>query len=129
MKILVIGGAGYIGSHVVGELLKNGNQVTVFDNLSTGLKENLYSDSSFILGDILDFDSLTEAMTGNFETVIHMAALKAAGDSMHRPELYSENNIIGTINILNAMVKNKIGKIVFSSSAAVYGNPVKIPLD
>ena len=129
MNILVIGGAGYIGSHVVYELLKNGNKVTVFDNLSTGLKENLFSDSEFVLGDILDYGSLVETMDGNFDAVIHLAALKAVEESMLKPELYAENNIIGTINILNAMVKNKIGVIIFSSTAAIYGTPVKLPLD
>lgn len=129
MNILVIGGAGYIGSHVVYELLKNGNKVTVFDNLSTGLKENLFSDSEFVLGDILDYGSLVETMDDNFDAVIHLAALKAVEESMLKPELYAENNIIGTINILNAMVKNKIGVIIFSSTAAIYGTPVKLPLD
>ena len=129
MNILVIGGAGYIGSHVVYELLKNGNKVTVFDNLSTGLKENLFSDSEFVLGDILDYGSLVETMDDDFDAVIHLAALKAVEESMLKPELYAENNIIGTINILNAMVKNKIGVIIFSSTAAIYGTPVKLPLD
>lgn len=128
MKILVIGGAGYIGSHVSKKLLAEGHQVTVFDNLSTGLKENILPSTTFIKGDILFPDQLDSAMSGQ-EAVIHLAAFKAAGESMTNPEKYSINNLCGTINILNSMCQTGVNKIIFSSSAAVYGEPQYLPLD
>jgi UDP-glucose 4-epimerase len=133
MNILIIGGAGYIGSHVAQELLDRGQEVTVFDNLSSGLRENLSRNARFIHGDIHDYTGLLRAMTGDptggFGALIHLAASKAAGESMIRPELYSRNNISGTINILNAASEAGIKNIVFSSSAAVYGEPVYLPID
>ena len=129
MKIVVIGGAGYIGSHVARELLDRGHQVTVFDNLSTGTRENLFSDEEFIHGDILATDSLRQAFSQGFEALIHLAASKAAGESMIKPEKYSVNNITGTLNILNAASEAGIGNIVFSSSAAAYGEPQYLPID
>lgn len=128
MKILVVGGAGYIGSHVCKELIKQGHQITVFDNLSSGLKENLRPESELILGDITISEQIEAAMTGQ-EAVVHLAAFKAAGESMIMPEKYSINNIYGTINILNAMCKADVKKLIFSSSAAVYGEPQYLPLD
>ncbi|MDR1058397.1 MAG: UDP-glucose 4-epimerase GalE [Treponema sp.] len=129
MNILVIGGAGYVGSHVVRELLDRGHEVTVFDNLSSGLRENLFGEARFIHGDIHDYTGLLRAMTGGFGALIHLAAFKAAGESMIRPEKYSRNNINGTINILNAASESGIKNIVFSSSAAVYGEPRYLPVD
>jgi len=135
MKIFIIGGAGYIGSHVAREFLDNGNQVTVYDNLSSGLRENLFSDAEFVHGDIHDYSGLVQAMKGgdtvpaSFDAIIHLAASKAAGESMLKPEKYSRNNITGTINILNAACETGIKNIVFSSSAAVYGEPVYHPID
>lgn len=128
MKVLVIGGAGYIGSHVAKALLKDGNEITVFDNLSSGLKENLQPGSGFIQGDILDYEKLKESMKG-FDALIHLAAFKAAGESMFKPEKYSVNNITGTLNILNAASEVGLKRIVFSSSAAVYGEPQYLPID
>jgi UDP-glucose 4-epimerase len=142
MNILVIGGAGYIGSHVVRELLDGGQEVTVFDNLSSGLGENLFPEAAFIHGDILDYHRLenaaagrgeargnTAAYQGGFDALIHLAAAKAAGESMVKPEKYSLNNINGTINILNAALAAGIRRIIFSSSAAVYGEPRYLPID
>lgn len=128
MKILVVGGAGYIGSHVCKELIKQGHQVTVFDNLSSGLKENILPAATFMEGDILLPEQLNSALTGQ-DAVIHLAAFKAAGESMTNPEKYSVNNLCGTINILNAMCATNVNKIIFSSSAAVYGEPQYLPLD
>jgi UDP-glucose 4-epimerase len=128
MKVLVIGGAGYIGSHVVSELLNNDYEVVVYDNLLTGKKENLFEEATFIKGDILDYGSLYKAMEG-CEAIIHLAGLKAAGESMINIEKYSTNNISGTVNILNAASFNNIKRIVFSSSAAVYGEPKYLPID
>jgi UDP-glucose 4-epimerase len=129
MKILVIGGAGYIGSHVVCELLDAGHDVTVYDNLSSGLRENLCAGAEFIWGDIMDYTGLSRAARRGFDAVVHLAAFKAAGESMIKPEKYSLNNISGTVNILNAASEAEIKIIVFSSSAAVYGEPAYLPLD
>jgi UDP-glucose 4-epimerase len=130
MNILVIGGAGYIGSHVTREFLDLGHSCTVYDNLSSGLRENLFPEADFIHGDIHDFPHLLEAMkASSFDALIHLAAFKAAGESMLNPEKYSRNNISGTINILNAASAGGIKNIVFSSSAAVYGEPQYLPID
>jgi len=130
MNILIIGGAGYIGSHVAQEFLEQGHRVTVYDNLSSGLKENLFPEAAFILGDILNYPDLVKAMkSASFDALIHLAAFKAAGESMLQPEKYSRNNITGTLNILNAAVETGISRIVFSSSAAVYGEPEYLPVD
>ena len=128
-KILVIGGAGYIGSHVTRLFLDKKHQVTVFDNLSSGCRENLFTDADFVCGDILDYPLLSATMARGFDCLIHLAALKAAGESMTSPEKYSTNNICGTVNILNAASETRIPAIVFSSSAAVYGAPRYIPVD
>ena len=130
MNILVIGGAGYIGSHVVKALLDRGENITVFDNLSSGLRENIFPGTDFVQGDILDKDTVFEVMgRKTYDAVIHLAALKAAGESMELPEKYAENNISGTINILNGITERGIDSVVFSSSAAVYGEPEYIPVD
>jgi UDP-glucose 4-epimerase len=128
MKVLIIGGAGYIGSHVVREFLDCGHNVTVYDNLCHGSEKNLFRDAQFIEGSILDFLGLLDAMEG-IDAIVHLAAFKAAGESMLRPELYSVNNISGTINILNAACEKGVKYIVFSSSAAVYGEPEYLPVD
>jgi UDP-glucose 4-epimerase len=139
MNILIIGGAGYIGSHVAKEFLEKGHRVAVYDNLSSGLRENLVplaaigggaiGDFTFIHGDIHDYSGLVTAMKGGYDALVHLAASKAAGESMLAPEKYSRNNIIGTINILNAASETGIKNIVFSSSAAVYGEPEYLPVD
>lgn len=128
MKVLVIGGAGYIGSHVVRQLLDESFSVTVFDNLSSGLRVNFQRGAQFVHGDILRPDQLDAAMAGH-EAVIHLAAFKAAGESMVVPEKYALNNLNGTVNILNAAVKAGVARLVFSSSAAVYGEPEYLPID
>jgi UDP-glucose 4-epimerase len=128
-RILVIGGAGYIGSHVVCAFLDRGDAVTVFDNLSSGCPENLFSGAGFVQGDILDYPLLSTTMRAGFDAIIHLAALKAAGESMTSPEKYSVNNVCGTINILNAASEARVPRIVFSSSAAVYGAPKYVPVD
>jgi UDP-glucose 4-epimerase len=129
MNILVIGGAGYIGSHVVCELLDVGHGVTVYDNLSSGLRENLFAGAEFVWGDIMDYTGLSRTVRRGFDAVVHLAAFKAAGESMTMPEKYSVNNISGTVNILNAVSEAGIKNIVFSSSAAVYGAPAYLPID
>ncbi|MDR0322006.1 MAG: UDP-glucose 4-epimerase GalE [Treponema sp.] len=130
MNILVIGGAGYIGSHVTREFLDLGHKCTVYDNLSSGLRENLFAEAKFVHGDIHDYQTLLNSMKSSaFDALVHLAASKAAGESMLNPEKYSRNNIAGTINILNAACEAGIKNIVFSSSAAVYGEPQYLPID
>lgn len=129
MNVLVIGGAGYIGSHVVKELNKQGHQVTVFDNLSSGLRQNLFKQNGFIHGDILIKEQLDSAFAQGFDAFIHLAAFKAAGESMIKPEKYSVNNITGTLNIINSAIEHNCKLMVFSSSAAVFGEPQYLPID
>ncbi len=128
-KILVIGGAGYIGSHVVKALLRENFAVTVYDNLSTGQTCNLTPKAELVEGDILDFAHLEKVMKGGFDAVIHLAAKKAVGESMENPQLYSQNNISGSVNIFNAMLNSGVRNVVFSSTSAVYGTPQYLPLD
>jgi UDP-glucose 4-epimerase len=97
--------------------------------MSSGVEENLFPEAEFIPGDILDYVALEAAMKKGWDSVVYLAALKAVGESMLKPEKYSLNNIVGTVNILNAMCAAGIKKICFSSSAAVYGEPVKTPID
>ena len=129
MKVLVIGGAGYIGSHVVKELMAKNYEVTAFDNLSSGLIQNLFKKNEFIAGDILHPEDLDKAFARGFDAFIHLAAFKAAGESMIFPEKYSINNINGTLNILNAAVAHNCLNMVFSSSAATFGEPQYLPID
>jgi len=129
MRILVIGGAGYIGSHVVKAFLESGYQVTVFDNLSTGTRENLFDEAAFVHGDIMRPEQLAGVMSAGFDGCVHLAALKAAGQSMLYPEQYTQANLVGTINILNAAAAVSLKALIFSSSAAVFGNPVYLPID
>ncbi len=127
MRIIVIGGAGYIGSHVARAFLDAGHEVTVYDNLSSGLEENLFPEAAFVRGDVLDKDALRAAVRGQ-DAVAHLAALKAVGESMEDPARYAENNISGSINILDAMARGGCRRIVFSSSATVYGEPERSPV-
>lgn len=129
MKVLVIGGAGYIGSHVVKEMMKAGHEVTVFDNLSSGLRCNLFPKNDFIYGNILIERDLDQAFARGFDAFVHLAAFKAAGESMTAPEKYSINNITGTLNIMNAAVKYNCKIMIFSSSAATFGEPQYLPMD
>lgn len=137
MNVLVIGGAGYIGSHVAQALLAANHQVVVFDNLSSGLRENLLPGTTFTHGDIMDPEALRRVLGGDggssgsqpIDAIIHLAAFKAAGESMTAPEKYARNNVAGTINILNEASRTGIRRLVFSSSAAVYGEPEYLPVD
>ncbi|HHE32356.1 MAG TPA: UDP-glucose 4-epimerase GalE [Chlorobaculum parvum] len=129
MKILVIGGAGYIGSHVAREFLDRGYEVTVYDNLSTGREMNLFEEADFVQGDILDSDAMTAVMQRGFDGCVLLAGLKAAGESMVRPEIFSTNNICGAVSVINAAAASGIRCFLFSSSAAIFGNPVYLPID
>jgi len=129
MKVLVTGGAGYIGSHVVLELISTGHKVIILDDLSLGSIENVHTKAEFIKGSTLDESILAKVLSREVNAVIHLAAFKAAGESMTNPEKYSKNNIIGTAYLLNAMMKQEVNRFVFSSTAAVYGFPEYLPVD
>lgn len=129
MKILVIGGAGYIGSHVCHAFTDRGDTVAVLDDFSTGSRENLLDGTEVFEGTIMDKSFLEKAMSLGWDGVVHLAAFKAAGESMVDPGKYAVNNISGTINILNAMCDAGTPPLVFSSSAAVFGEPVRLPID
>ncbi|MBZ0200268.1 MAG: UDP-glucose 4-epimerase GalE [Ignavibacteriaceae bacterium] len=128
-NILITGGAGYIGSHVAHDLIEAGNDVTIFDNLSTGSLENVHPGSSLVEGDICNSSDLTKLNNKQFDVIFHFAAWKAAGESMITPSKYSQNNISGTLRLLNFCEEQRISKFIFSSSAAVYGSPQYIPID
>ena len=129
MKVLVVGGAGYIGSHVVKAFLKEGHEVCVFDNLSSGREDNLFSEADFFKGDILNRDDLSGCLSRGWDAAVHLAAFKAAGESMIVPEKYSVNNISGTLNLINGFSEFGVKRVVFSSSAAIYGEPEYLPID
>ena len=128
MKILVTGGAGYIGSHVVLSLCDNGEDVVVLDDLSSGTQNAIDDRAKFILGSTLNKKDTDTALDG-VDAVIHLAAFKAAGESMLYPAKYSQNNIVGTINLINSMIDQDVNNFIFSSTAAVYGYPKYLPLD
>ena len=129
MKVFVTGGAGYIGSHITLELLEAGHAVTVYDDLSLGIKDNVDNRAQFIEGSTLDKSYLKKSLGNEFDAVVHMAAFKAAGESMTDPTKYSQNNLNGTINLLNVMIELGIKNLIFSSTAAVYGYPNYLPMD
>lgn len=121
--VLVCGGAGYIGAHMAKRLAEAGHRVTVFDNFSTGHRSAVCWGDLFE-GDLLDRDALGRAFAGsNVDAVMHFAALSLVGDSMRDPYAYYRNNVLGTLNLLEAMREAKVERLVFSSSAAVYGVP------
>ena len=127
MKILVTGGAGFIGSHISKLLLDQNHQVTVVDNLSHGNKQSIDSRVNFHEVDLLDQTSL-EKILPQHEAVLHMASLIEVGESVKKPIDFAENNIVGTVKLLEAMRKSGVKKIIFSSSACVYGTPQKNPI-
>lgn len=129
MTILVLGGAGYIGSHTVYELIDNGEDVVIIDNLLTGHKEAVHPKARFYKGDIRDKEFLDSVFKKEkIDAVIHFAASSLVGESMEKPLKYYDNNLCGTKILLDSMVEHGIDKIVFSSTAAVYGEPERIPI-
>jgi len=123
MKVLLTGGAGYIGSHAVYELIKDGHDVTVLDNLSTGNKEAIHPEAKFIEGDQLDSKLLDKVFSeNNFDIVMHFSAKLIVPESVEQPLVYFENNVSGVRKLLEAMKNHNVKNIVFSSTAAVYGD-------
>ncbi|MEI8143301.1 MAG: UDP-glucose 4-epimerase GalE [Candidatus Berkelbacteria bacterium] len=128
MKILVTGGAGYIGSHTVKELLKKGHEVIIFDSLENGFRDAVVG-GKLIEGDLRNKKDIEDVFDKHkIEAVIHFAAYASVPDSVADPAKYFENNLCGGLNLLNAMLKANVKKLVFSSTAAVYGEPKAIPI-
>lgn len=129
MAILVCGGAGYIGSHAVHQLIEKGESVVIVDNLQTGHRDAVHPKAKFYEGDIRDADVLDKIFTENaIDTVVHFAANSLVGESVEKPLKYFNNNVYGMQILLESMVKHSVDKIVFSSTAAVYGEPKRIPI-
>lgn len=124
MKILITGGAGYIGSFMVKRLLNEGYQVTVADSLERGHKDAIDNRAKLLVGDLLDGDFIKKVFSDEqYETVVHLAGYISMEESMKNPELYFTNNTVGALRILEEMVKNSVDTFIFSSTAGVYGNP------
>lgn len=129
MSILVLGGAGYIGSHTVYELIEKGKDVVVADNLETGFMQAVHPKAKFYQGDIRDKAFLDDLFSKEkIDGVIHFAANSQVGESMTNPLKYYDNNLYGTMVLLKSMVEHNVDKIVFSSTAATYGEPERIPI-
>ncbi|HVF90757.1 MAG TPA: UDP-glucose 4-epimerase GalE [Blastocatellia bacterium] len=130
MRVLVTGGAGYIGSVVSEELVRDGHEVVVYDNLYKGHLGAVVEGAPFIQADLMDGSTLRDTLYSyGIEAVIHMAADSLVGESVLDPSKYFRNNFIAGLSLLDAMVKCDVGRIVFSSTAAVYGEPLKQPIE
>jgi UDP-glucose 4-epimerase len=129
MRVLVTGGAGYIGSVVTEQLINDGHWVVVYDNLAKGHREAIVAGAEFVEGDLLEADKLTQTLKYNrIEAVIHMAASSLVGESVEAPAKYYHNNVVAGLVLLNAMRDCGVKKIVFSSTAATYGEPEAQPI-
>lgn len=129
MKILVVGGAGYIGSHMVKMLLSAGHEVVTFDNLSSGHRDAVLG-GEFVLGDLADKAMLDAVFTQHCpQAVMHFASFIQVGESVRRPDMYYRNNFCNTLNLLDAMVAHDVKHFIFSSTAAVFGEPDYVPID
>lgn len=130
MKILVTGGAGYIGSHFVKLLVEKGLDTIVVDNLSRGHIESVHPDAKFENADLLEPRALSQVLSKyKPDAVVHFAALAYVGESVENPLLYYENNVIGSFNLIKACVEYNVKKFVFSSTCSIYGNPETLPID
>jgi UDP-glucose 4-epimerase len=130
MNVLVTGGAGYIGSVVVEELISDGHVVTAYDNLSKGHRQSVSPGAAFVQGDIVDTKLLTKTLAQRqIEAVIHMAADSLVGESVEHPAKYYRSNVVAGMAMLDAMNQAGVKKLVFSSTAAVYGEPIKQPIE
>lgn len=129
MKVLVVGGAGYIGSHMVKMLLANGHEVVTFDNLSGGHRDAVLG-GKFVFGDLADTEALDKVFTEyKPQAVMHFASFIQVGESVRRPDIYYRNNFSNTLNLLDAMVTHGVKHFIFSSTAAVFGEPDYVPID
>lgn len=129
MRIFVTGGAGYVGSHCVRRLVAGGHDVTVFDNLAAGHRQAVDKAAEFIEGDLADTEKLRQVLPpGRFDAVMHFAAYLNVGESVQQPLMYYRNNVANTLNLLEAMKRASLKRIVFSSSCAVYGEPDDLPI-
>jgi UDP-glucose 4-epimerase len=129
MKLLVTGGAGYIGSVVARQLLRAGHEVAILDNLSRGHRAAVPAECEFLEVDLLDADATNRALADGYEGVLHFAAITLVAESVEHPERYWYNNVVGTRHLLDAMRAQGVGRLVFSSTAAVYGQPERVPID
>jgi UDP-glucose 4-epimerase len=130
MSILVTGGAGYIGSVVTEELLRTGNEVVVFDNLSQGHRAAVHPDAAFVRGDLGDVDAIEQTFTSypGTETVLHLGASTQLAESMQRPERYLRDNVVGGINLIATAVRHDVGRFILASTVDVYGTPARVPI-
>lgn len=129
IKILVVGGAGYIGSHMVDMLHQNNYEVIALDNLSTGYQDAIL-DTTFVNVDLADTIALEKCFSEHqFSAVMHFAAFMQVGESVQQPAKYYRNNVVNTVNLLDVMLRHNVNKFIFSSSAAVYGEPQYTPID
>ncbi|HJQ28267.1 MAG TPA: UDP-glucose 4-epimerase GalE [Rubrobacter sp.] len=128
MKVLVTGGAGYIGSVVASQLIEAGHETVVLDDLSKGHREAVPEGARLVNGSLLDMDFVRETLSEGFDGVLHFAALSLVGESVEQPERYYRNNVCGTLNLLESMREAGTGRLVFSSTAAVYGEPEEVPI-
>ena len=129
MKILIAGGAGYIGSHMIKHFLQTDHEVLILDNLSTGYEDNCQGLPLHKI-DLKDKDQVLQFLkTQSFDAVMHFASFINVGESYHHPEKYYQNNVINSFHLLDAMIERGINNFIFSSSAAVYGEPTKIPIN
>jgi UDP-glucose 4-epimerase len=129
MKLLVTGGAGYIGSIVAQQLLDADHEVVVLDNLSRGHREAVPAGARLAEVDLLDADRVRDTLSEGFDGALHFAALSLVGESVARPELYYRNNVVGTLNLLDALRAAEVKRLVFSSTAATYGDPESVPIE
>jgi UDP-glucose 4-epimerase len=129
MKLLVTGGAGYIGSIVAQRLLDEGHEVVVLDNLTRGHRAAVPERARFVEADLLDPAALGDALAEGFDGALHFAALSLVGESVARPELYYRNNVVGSLNLLDALRAADVRRLVFSSTAATYGEPEVVPIE
>jgi UDP-glucose 4-epimerase len=128
MRLLVTGGAGYIGSIVSSHLLAADHEVVVLDNLERGHRQAVPPGATLVVSDLLDRDALRDALSGGFDAALHFAALALVGESVSHPERYWRTNVAGTLNLLEAMTEAGVGRLVFSSTCAVYGQPNEVPI-
>ncbi len=128
MRVLVTGGAGYIGSVTAAVLLDRGHQVVVVDSLVNGYEDAVPAGARFVRADVLDRAALTDVFEQPLDGVLHFAARALVGESVEQPDLYFRTNVVGTLNLLDAMLACGVGRIVFSSTAATYGEPEQVPV-